>query len=135
MAEVLAAVSILANFISLVEFGGKVLSRLQDYRHSSRRLPSAFQGIAVDLPLVLDTLRRTHDKAKTGAVSDITLQKLEPIVERCQTLVVDLDRLLDSILPKEKDSVWRRGKKLVTSIKQEKAFDEIASGIQKVVWT
>jgi len=135
MAEALAVIGIIANFAAVVDVGTKILSRLHEYMDASTRIPKAFQGIAVDLPLVLDTVSRTSDQAKAGAVSETTLRKLEPIVDRCQKMIEELGDLLIKLVPKEKDSVWRRGKKMVLSLTQEKDVNEIASGIQKLVWT
>lgn len=135
MAEALAVIGIIANFAAVIDVGTKILSRLHEYMDASTRIPKAFQGIAVDLPLVLDTVSRTSDQAKAGVVSETTLRKLESIVDRCQKMIEELDDLLIKLLPKEKDSVWRRGKKMVLSLTQEKDVNEIASGIQKLVWT
>lgn len=135
MAEGLAVVGIVAGFVSIVDVGSKVLGRLNDYTDKNTHLPRKFHGIATDLPLVLDTITRTSEQARSGAVDEATLRKLEPIVGRCKDLVNSLDSILNTLLPKENDSRWMRGKRALLSLTQEKSVQEIADGIQQTVWT
>jgi len=135
MAEALAVIAIIANFVALVDMGNKVVTRLHEYGDTSRRLPKVFQGIVVDLPLVLDTVNRSVAQARSGTVSPATLEKLQPIVDRCKSLIEDLDVILSKLLPNKDDSLWRRGKKTVWSLAQEKDVKDIALEIQKLVWT
>jgi len=50
MAEALAAVGIVANIIQLVDFGSRVLKRLEEYQSILGEIPEAFRYIKAECP-------------------------------------------------------------------------------------
>jgi predicted house-cleaning noncanonical NTP pyrophosphatase (MazG superfamily) len=57
MVEALAVVGIVANIIQLVDFGSRVLKRLEEYRSELGDILEAFRHIKIELPVLLDALR------------------------------------------------------------------------------
>jgi hypothetical protein len=62
MAEALAAVGIVANITQLVDFGTRVLKRLDQYQSTLEKIPEAFRHIKSELPVLLDALRQMKAK-------------------------------------------------------------------------
>ena len=56
--EAIAAVSLASNICQFMEFGAKVVARLQEFEQGRGELPKAFQDIGVWLPLLIDCLNR-----------------------------------------------------------------------------
>ena len=83
-AEVIAAVGIAASFLQLIDFGAKVCSGLAEFSIEVEEVPKAFQHVSVQLPLVIDTLKRTQAQAETGHVNGATLRALLPVIKDCQ---------------------------------------------------
>lgn len=96
MAEALAIIGLVSAIVQFVDFGSKIVERLQDFYSSVNEVPKAFRDVKVELPLLLDALKRTQAQAESGAVSRETQEALLPVIEGCRTQV----ELLDSTLVK-----------------------------------
>ena len=59
MAEAVAAISLTASIIQLVDFGSKVVHRLHEFQSNINEVPKVFRDIATRLPLLIDTLEQT----------------------------------------------------------------------------
>ncbi|KAI9863919.1 MAG: hypothetical protein M1824_005957 [Vezdaea acicularis] len=127
MAEALAIVSLVAAIAQFVALGGKVLDRLNDFRQSVEDLPKTFRNIARQLPLLIDTLKRTQSQADSGCLSEETARALNPIVEGSLANVKQLGDILAKALPLEKDSTWRRRIKALASLAHDKTIEQISS--------
>lgn len=135
MAEALAIVGLVSALIQFVDFGSKIVERLQDFYSSVNEVPKAFRDVKVELPLLLDTLKRTQAKAESGALSKETQEALLPVVEGCRSQVELLDSILVKTLPKPGDSSLRRGIMAFSSVGQEKKVEQIASTLRKYIQT
>ena len=60
MAEAVAAISLLASIVSLIEFGGKAATRLQEFSVRTGEIPESFRVMSEQLPLLLITLQQLH---------------------------------------------------------------------------
>jgi hypothetical protein len=56
MAEAFAVVGVVSNIVQLVDFGAKVLHRLNNFQYSLGNIPKSFRHIKAELPILLDTL-------------------------------------------------------------------------------
>jgi hypothetical protein len=59
--EPVAVIGLVSAIAQFVDFGDKVVRRLNDFRQSINEVPKAFRKINNQLPLVIDTLRRTQN--------------------------------------------------------------------------
>ena len=53
MAEALAAIGAVASIVQLVDFGSKVLLRLNEFQSSIGEIPKVFQHVKAELPVLL----------------------------------------------------------------------------------
>jgi hypothetical protein len=133
MAEALAVIGLVSAIVQFVDFGSKIARRLQDFHSSAVEVPKAFQDVKVELPLLVDTLKRTQAQAESGIYSKETQQALLPVVEGCRSQAELLDDILVKILPNTEDSPMRRGVKAFSSVGQERKVEQIASTLRKYV--
>jgi hypothetical protein len=133
MAEALAIVSLVSAIVQFVDFGSKIVERLQDFHSSVHEVPKAFRDVKVELPLLLDTLKWTQTQAESGACSRETQEALLPVVKRCRSQVELLDNILVKTLPKPEDSSLRRSMMAFSSVSQEKKVEQITFTLRKYV--
>jgi N-terminal domain on NACHT_NTPase and P-loop NTPases len=134
MAEVFAIVSIVSNIAQLVDFGSKVISRLNEFQSSVKETPKTFRQIKTEIPLLVDNLSKTKEAIDAGLIKEGTVRVLLPVVEGCREQVESLDAILAKILPAKGDSRTKRGLKAVSSsLFQDDKVGKISSSIQKYV--
>jgi hypothetical protein len=122
-----------ALIVQFVDFGNKVLGRLVEFRQSATEVPKTFRKIKRQLPLLIDTLRRTQNQANAGHVREETAKALKPVVEGCLANVKQLEDILVKELPLEKDSTWNRRIKALTSLVHDKTVQQITSDLDSNV--
>ncbi|MCJ1332691.1 hypothetical protein MMC10_009385 [Thelotrema lepadinum] len=134
MADPVTAIGLVASIISLVDYGMKVATRLYEFEQSLPlgQVPRMYHDVRTELPLLLDTLKRTREQADQGELNDATQQALLPVVQGCHAQVRSLNDILDS-LPMASESSWRRGLKAISSVGREKKFLEIVNSIKGYV--
>jgi hypothetical protein len=125
MAE-LASLGLVVNILQLVAYGFHVVKRLQQFQTllPTGEDPEPYRTVRVELPLLLDTLKRTREQAESGQLSNETQESLLPLVQACHEQIKYLDELLND-LPGPQDNAWKRGVKAVISLKSEKRFKEV----------
>ena len=130
MAE-LAALGLAVNVLQLVESGIYVVRRLREFQSllPKGEDPEPYRTIRVELPLLLDILKRTKDQAESGQLSEDTQHALLPVVLGCHEQIKQLEELLND-LPVVTDSVWKRGVKGVGAVKNEKRFREVVNTLK-----
>lgn len=87
MAEALAVIGLVSAIVQFVDFGSKIVERLQDFHSSLNEVPKAFCDVKVELPQLIDTLKRTQIQAESRALSRQTHKALLPVVEVCRSQV------------------------------------------------
>ncbi|KAF2476755.1 TPR-like protein [Lindgomyces ingoldianus] len=135
MAEALAVVGIIANIIQLVDFGTRVLDRLNQYQSTVVEIPEAFRHIKSELPVVLDALRQTKAAIDAGLLQDESKRALLPAVEGCSEQIKALDEVIKKTLPGSSDSWARRGRKALWSLRYDAKMEKITAVIRGYVQT
>jgi len=136
MAEVLAVASVAATIIQLVDFGGKILRRLNEFHSSLDEIPESLRQINTQLPLLLDTLKDTQHIIGTGVIRNDTEKALLPVINDCRVQIESLDAVIDKVLPLSSDSWAKRSKKALSSlIKHESSVNIIASALGNNIQT
>jgi N-terminal domain on NACHT_NTPase and P-loop NTPases len=133
MAE-LATISLAACIVNFADFGIKVAVRLHEFRSAIPlgEEPKPFRDIIIELPLLIDTLKRTREQAENGQISEATSHSLMPVIQGCHDQIKQLDEILQT-LPNAQDSSWKRSVKAVASIGKEKKFVEVANTLKEYV--
>jgi hypothetical protein len=133
MAEALVVAGLVSAIVQFIDFGSKIIERLDEFKSNLGNVPKSFRDIEAEIPLLLDTLKRTMEEAEAQCYGKGTLQALLPVVEDCRSQVELLNDTLLKTLPNPGDGKWRRTKKALYSVEQEKKVQQIARTIHRRV--
>ena len=129
MAEALAIMGLVSSIVQLIDFGSRVVDRLNEFSFDVHDLPKTFQTIIVQLPLLIDVLNRTQRQADAGHVSDATAITRKPLIDACLNEIRALQTILDKTLPPQKSSSWQRRLLALKSLTHDK---DVNRSIQKL---
>jgi hypothetical protein len=125
MAEALAVVGVVSNIIQLVDFGSKVLHRLND-----------FQSVKAQLQILLDTLERTKVAVENGSIrEEKTKHALLPVINGCREQIELLNGVIGRVLPLVSDSWTKKTSKAVSSFRQDAKVAKIAAILKDHIQT
>jgi ankyrin repeat protein/tetratricopeptide (TPR) repeat protein len=127
MAEAVAAIGLAASVASLIEIGGKVVSRVRDYKARESRGPAVFQDITDQMPLLLKVLEQLQERITRDLSPQNTddLEKaLSRTIEGCARQVKEINVLIEKWLPSADDSRLKRARKVLGSLQSEKKILE-----------
>jgi hypothetical protein len=135
MAEPLAVVGVVASIVQLVDFGSRVLRRLDEFQSSLGEIPESFRHIKAELPVLLDTLQQTKEAIYAGSVRDKTTKALLPAILGCKEQIESLDNILTKMLPATTDSRLRRSTKAIWSLHQDAKVERITKILRSYIGT
>ncbi|KAF2194645.1 TPR domain protein [Zopfia rhizophila CBS 207.26] len=135
MAEALAVVGIVANIVQLVDFGSRVLKRLEEYQSKRGDIPEPFRHIKAELPVLLDALRQTQSAIHAGSMRDESKRALLPAVEGCGVQIRLVDDVIAEALPASSDSWVRRGRKALASLRYNAKVEKITTVVRGYIQT
>jgi hypothetical protein len=135
MAEAVAALSLAASIIQVIDLGSKLIVQLKGFRSSIVEAPKAFRDVLVELSLILDTLEPTRLQVESGAVDKTTQDALLSVVQGCYSRIAELHRVLAKVMPEKADSSLQRSKKALQSVGYEKTIKKISSTLRNYVQT
>ena len=133
MAEALAVISLVSDIVQFVDFGTKVLNRLDEFKSDINEVPKTFRSIKAQLPLIVDTLKRTQKQADAGHFNDVTANALKPVVYGCLEQVKLLERILYKNVPAEKTSSWQRRLLAIKSLAHDNEVQQINSRLEHYI--
>ena len=135
MSEAFLVVGAVASIVQLVDFGSKVLLRLNEFQCSIGEVPKTFQHIKAELPVLLDTLEKTKAAIEAGSVQDGTKKALLPAIDGCRTQIETLDILIGRLLPLSRDSWKERSRKAFSSLRQDGRVKKIRADLRGYIQT
>ena len=135
MAETLAIIGLISSIVQFVDFGTKVMHRLNEFQSNIKDVPETFRHIKTQLPLLIDTLKQTQAQADAAHLSEETAKALKLVVEGCLSQVKLLEEILIKALPTKKDSSLRKGLKALTSLAHDKDVQRITTALDGYVQT
>jgi N-terminal domain on NACHT_NTPase and P-loop NTPases len=130
MAEALAVVGVVSSIVGLVDFGSKVLHRLNDFQSSRGEIPETFKHVKEELPILLETLNQTKLAVEKGSIKEETKKALLLVVNRCQTQITLLDDLIGKSLPQDSDSWRKKTSKAISSLRQDAKVTKITATLR-----
>jgi hypothetical protein len=137
MAEVLTVVGAITSTIQLIDFTAKVFDRLNDYIRHIDEVPETLREIKLHLPLFIEILQRVQTFIDFGYFNPRTSSVLKDFVDESYSQMVLLDDLLVKITPDKGDSMMKKGRKAIFSLKEEstlkKIFENISGYIEKLL--
>lgn len=128
-------VGIVANIIQLVDFGSRILRRLEEYQSKFGDIPEAFRHIKAELPVLVDALQQTQSAIDAGSMRDESKKALLPAVEGCGVQIKLLDEVIALALPVSSDSWIRRGGKAFRSLRYDAKVERITAVIRGYIQT
>ena len=128
----LSAVSLAAAVVQFVELGTKVAFRLNEFRKSAGVVPESLRSVADQIPLLVQSLKRTQAHQIQDKDVETTLKA---VVEGCYAQVQALQKILDKTLPSKDDSTWRRGRKALSSLNKDGELQRINSKLAEYIRT
>src|SRR5208282_6588467 len=87
MAEALGIISLVSSIVQIVDFGSKIVHRLNEFNSSLNEVPTSFRDVKIELPLLVDTLKRTKKQTEEGCFSENTQEAIQSVVEGCRLQV------------------------------------------------
>lgn len=131
MAEALAVVNLVAAIVQFVDFGTKVVARLNEFTSDIKEVPKTFRDIKIRLPLIINTLDRTQKQADAGYVSKATADSLKPLVDGCLEQVKLLEHMLDRFIPAKNASSWQKRLQALKSLAHDRDVQQITSVLDR----
>jgi hypothetical protein len=125
MAEAIAVLGVVSSIIQVVDFGAKVLHRLNDFQSSLGEIPKSFRHVKAEFPILLDTLKQTKAAVENGSIKVETKRALLPVIDGCREQIELLDDVLRKVLPLTSDSWRKRTSKAISSLRQDAKVAQI----------
>jgi hypothetical protein len=135
MIEAIAIVGVVASISQLIQYGSKVLTRLDEFQSSLGDIPEVFRHVKSELPVLLDTLEQTKDLLESGTIRNETKSALLPAIEGCQIQIELLNDVIERTFPLLGDSWSMRSKKAVASLRQEAKVARITTILRGYIQT
>ncbi|PVH92411.1 hypothetical protein DM02DRAFT_277099 [Periconia macrospinosa] len=133
MAEVLAAVGVVASIVQLVDFSTRVVSRLDEFYSVAKEVPKSFRHVKTELPLLRTTLEQLKAAIDTTPVADSSKKALLPVIAGCTEQVKQLDIILEKTLPETNDSWTKKAKKAVVSLHNDAKVESITKALRNYI--
>jgi hypothetical protein len=133
MAE-LAALSVAASILQVIDVGLRVITRLNDFNANANGLPEAFRHISTRLPIFIDALRQTKDGLEN--MSDSARAAFRPAIKECLEQIMKLEATMESVLPKLGESGITRGWKALVSVRYDgevREMERVIRGYMEVM--
>ncbi|KAF2019528.1 hypothetical protein BU24DRAFT_365047 [Aaosphaeria arxii CBS 175.79] len=120
---------IAASIIEIFRFGKSIYDRLAQYRDVVGNLPEAFAHVQNRLGILLDVLETTRLAAEAGALPSRAVRALNPVMRGCKEKIVDLETIMNKLLPREEMSGLQKSWIAVKSLKYDKRIQQITKVI------
>lgn len=127
----LTVVGLASSIVQFIDFTVKVAARIEDFQKSVQKVPYYLEDVHAQLQLLAATLPRTKERANSGNLTLETRQAVLRVVVGCQRQVQKLADLIERLSPNVNDSRWKRQKKALLSIQNEKRIRSIESCLQR----
>lgn len=130
MAEAVAVISLLSSIVQLVDFGTKLIDRLDEFASATEDVPLSFRSIKSQLPLAIITLRRVEEQARSGRVGDADAQALKPVIDDSLEETKTLTAFLDSAVPVGSFSTFQKRLQALKSLRYDKKVQKCSERLQ-----
>jgi hypothetical protein len=138
MAEALAVIGLVAAITQFVDYGYKVVKRLDEFTSATSEVPESFRSIQTRLQRVIETLKRVQVRAGAGRFSEADAQALKPVVQSSLAHAQELTSIIDKAVPDGKFSTFERRlhalKSLAYDRKVQKIVEQLQSDIQILIF-
>jgi ankyrin repeat protein len=122
MAEAAALVGLLASLAQFVEYGVRLVDRLEDFSAATSDRPNAFTALRVRLPAVISIVSRIKKQVDSQILDDSEAQTLLPVLDNTNAHLKLLLGLIEKSAPKKSGS---RVSKYVKALKSVAVDSEV----------
>lgn len=131
---VMEAFGVAANIISIIHITTEVVKRLNDFRATTEGLPRALKSLSVELPTLINSLRRIRQAIDDGRVSEESQEALEPLIKDFELQIQALSDIILKMRPRVNSNA-SRNLKAVTSFRYDSEVKHIEGVIRGYVST
>jgi hypothetical protein len=128
------AFGIAANIISIIHITTEVVKRLNDFNSTIEGLPRALKSLSVELPTLMNSLKRIQQAIDDGRVDEDSQEALGPLVKDFEQQIQALSDIIVKMRPKF-DSSTARNLKAVSSFRYDSEVKQIERVIRGYVST
>jgi len=128
-------VGAVASILQIIHIGTKICVRINDFRQTTGKLPKAYSGLQLEIPILLDILRITQIDIDTGQLSDSDKKVLGPVIEDALEQFKTYEETITKALPKKGDSGFKKGWKGFVSLKYESKIKDAVVTIKGYIQT
>ena len=130
MAEAIAILGVVQTALSLVDYGAKIVKRLDEFNHNIKGLPESFVKIRNQLPLLLNIVEHLQKQASNGELDADTEPLLMPVLGGLRKDIAGFDETLLKALPSPDASNREKIAKAIRVLSIQKKIDDFRSSIQ-----
>ena len=131
MAEAIAVLGVVASIVQLIQFGNRVLGRINNSTSEVKKLAS----IQVQLPVLQVVLEQVKDAIDAGRIPDETQKKILDIVQLCENELNALDKILPKILLESSNSVRKKPTRFIRNLMNSGKISSIYAVLQDNIHT
>lgn len=131
---IMEAFGVAANIISIIHITTEVVKRLNDFKTTVEGLPRALKSLSVELPTLINSLKRIRQAIEDGRVSEESQVALEPLIKDFEFQIQTLSDIILKMRPKGSSNT-ARNLKAVTSFRYDSEVKYIESVIRGYVST
>jgi hypothetical protein len=129
MAEALAVIGLVSSIGQFVDFGIKVLNRINEFKSDIDEVPKTFRDVKSKLPLLIDILNRTKAQTEAHHVSESTAKALLPVVQSCELEVQRLNDIITKVIPVGSITSLSRHWMAIKSLSKDQTVQDIVSSL------
>lgn len=127
MAEVAAVIGLVAAIAQFVEYGSKLITRLNELSSADADRPNVFTTLKVRLTAVLAVVKQIQ----TRCVSVLEPEQMLPIIENTIAHIAQLLLMFDkAVPPPNQGRIWQKYVRAMKSLSADKAVQRLSTRIQ-----
>lgn len=124
---------LISSILTFIEVGQRIVSRLQDFGRHIQDVPKTFRAIAVETPLLIETLGRIERQASAGLLDGRYADALRNLIAECLTQLNRLDVIFEKILPSKEAPNWQKFRQALKSLTYDKEIERIVNELERHV--
>lgn len=130
MAEAIAVIGFISSISQLVNYGAKVIKRLNEFDATVKGLPESFAKIRAQLPLLLNVVDHFGAQSKSGELPREAEALLSPVLDGLRKEIENFDNALLKVSPSPQASQREKISKAIKSVGIQTRLDDFRSSIQ-----
>src|ERR1700742_637769 len=127
MAEAVAVVGLVAAISQFVEYGLKLVERLDDFSTGASDRPNAFAALKVRLPAVIAVVSRVKKQIENQMVEVLEADTLLPLIANTNAHIRLLLNIIEKSVPPKKSSLFSKYVKAMRSLSLDSEVQKLST--------